>query len=273
MERKEIEEIQSICFEIFMDIKRVCEKNNLNFFLSGGTLLGAVRHQGFIPWDDDLDLMMPRKDYEQLLKLREQFSYASSICEDDAEYTNVWMRVWDDKKYKATWPDYGEKEIGVFVDVFPIDYIANNKVSQWIIFKKLKWMDMKRLAAIRYAFQPGERLKLLKKIMALYCKKKGANYYARKMNEYLKKRSKVKKKYAGVCAVTHYGMKESMPCEVFEDKVMFPFCSVDAPGPVGYDFYLKKVYGDYMTLPSEEKRKSVHGFRFIKRNNINEEIT
>lgn len=267
MEIQNTDEIQSICFEIFQEIRRVCEENDLKYFLSGGTLLGAVRHKGFIPWDDDLDIMMPREDYEKLLELKEQISFSTSTCQTDRAYTNVWMRVWDDTKYRAVWPDYGEKEIGVFVDVFPIDYIADTWLGKRIFFSYVKWMDMKRLSAIRFAFQPGERLKVLKKCMAFYCRKKGANYYAQKMDQYLKKHSKVQKKYAGICAVTHYGMKECMPKEIFEGVQWFRFCNIEAPGPIGYDYYLKKLYGNYMVLPPVDKRKSTHGFRFIKRKN------
>lgn len=265
MKTETILEIQKICFKIFQEIKRVCEANGLRYFLSGGTLLGAVRHRGFIPWDDDLDLMMPREDYEKLLEVRDQISFPSSICEEDHDYTNVWMRVWDDSKYKAVWPDYGEKEIGVFVDVFPIDYISDTWLGKKIFFARIKWMDMKRLSAIRYAFQPGERLQLLKRCLALYCRKKGANFYARKIDKYLKKHSEIPKRYAGVCAVTHYGEKECMPQEIFAEQKEFCFCELSVPGPVGYEYYLTKLYGNYRKLPPEEKRKSVHGFRFVKR--------
>ena len=92
-------EIQNVCLEIMEEFDRFANEHHLRYYLAGGTLLGAVRHGGFIPWDDDVDLMMPRSDYEQLINLYQDNRYILSCCEKDPSYGTPFARLWILKQF------------------------------------------------------------------------------------------------------------------------------------------------------------------------------
>ena len=104
----ETKEIQNDCLEVLRAFDLYAKNNNLKYYMAGGTLLGAVRHQGFIPWDDDVDLMMPRKDYEFLIHHFHNDRYEISSCETDGTYHTPFARVWD-KQTRIEWKTVCEK--------------------------------------------------------------------------------------------------------------------------------------------------------------------
>ena len=121
MEKLTCKEIQSHCVEMLRYFDAYATSQNITYYLSGGTLLGAVRHQGFIPWDDDVDLMLPRKDYERLIHDFDGGErYEIISCETNDEYGTPFARIWD-KRTALKWTSSREVPIGVFIDLFPID--------------------------------------------------------------------------------------------------------------------------------------------------------
>lgn len=136
-----LEELQSRMLEMLLEFDDFCTKYHLHYYLAYGTLLGAIRHQGFIPWDDDTDLWMPRDDYEKLLQYSEINSWIKVIshrnqngCRHPFCYINL-----IDKKTRMVSKLMGEKSgKGVFVDIFPLDYIPSNKVIAKVLCFRMK---------------------------------------------------------------------------------------------------------------------------------------
>lgn len=122
-----IESIQKIVYKILCDIDDFCAQNQIKYYLSGGTCLGAVRHHGFIPWDDDGDIMMPREDYDRfVVGFAKAFSgkYMVGSLATDSEWQRPAGRVWD-LSTKLEQTKFTGREMGVFIDVFPIDGLPN----------------------------------------------------------------------------------------------------------------------------------------------------
>lgn len=263
MEKKylSLEEYHAVLFDMLKQVDSICHAERLRYFLSGGTLLGAIRHKGFIPWDDDIDLMMPRPDYEIFLKKAEKRlpkRYILAFPDRTKDYSQPWIRIFDTR---VAVDDSGMQRTltrSLFVDVFPIDGLPSNRTLSNLCFKRVRAWDILLKCARRKALYPDERLKWLKKPMMALTRVRPLPKYAVSLNKSARRCSFERAHYAGVLATTHYGSRERMPVEVFRGSVQVPFEGGFFPAPIGYDTYLSRLYGDYMQLPPEEKRVSQH---------------
>ena len=263
MEKKylSLEEYHAVLFDMLKQVDSICHAERLRYFLSGGTLLGAIRHKGFIPWDDDIDLMMPRPDYEIFLKRAEKRlpkRYILAFPDRTKDYSQPWIRIFDTR---VAVDDSGMQRTltrSLFVDVFPIDGLPSNRALSSLCFKRVRAWDILLKCARRKALYPDERLKWLKKPMMTLTRVRTLPKYAVSLNKSARRYSFERAHYAGVLATTHYGSRERMPVEVFRGSVQVPFEGGLFPAPIGYDTYLSRLYGDYMQLPPEEKRVSEH---------------
>ena len=252
-----VKKVQKIVFHLMCDIDDYCRENNIRYYLSGGTCLGAVRHQGFIPWDDDADLMMPRPDYERFLKgFGEAYpgKYEVESVETDEEWYRPAARVWDkDTRLWAT--KYVEKKIGVFVDVFPIDGLPEGRFKQELFYFRLKLLNAIRNSTIRRGFWEGEKYRVVKTILALFTKNVNTRDLAVKINQIAMQYSFDDSKYVAASLALHYGSRETIKRELMADNVLLSFEGRDFPVPVGYDTYLKNLYGSYMIVPKDAEEK------------------
>lgn len=249
-----LKKIQQETLRMLVMFDQYCNDNGLRYFMVGGTLLGAVRHKGFIPWDDDIDLVMPRSDYERLLALSPRIDGAElKSFENDSEYRLPYMKLFSTRTTlveQDPWFYLG----GLFLDIFPLDAVPSDVNAHLGRLKKLQrqWAWHVRILPAgkrlpialfyRYFFRTAS---LLRRFDA-YCRSAGASDSEQVMNSY------------GV-----YGAREVSRRANFAGHVMLEFENHMFRAPIGYDEYLHGVYGDYMKLPPEEKRVSNHGFRFI----------
>lgn len=256
MELNEVKKIQKVALDILIEIDRVCKKNNIEYILACGTALGAVRHQGFIPWDDDLDIAMTRENYGRFLEalkndLGEDFYY--HCFEIDQRYNVLLpsMKIRKKNTYileRNTLLKHHCDGDGLFVDVFVYDHISESKLVNGIF---RAWMDVQ--AAIIFIldnlhFNPV----FLKKFFI-------------KNDIWFSKCNKHSKKWG--LSLTWVFNKPTRQ-QVYDEDTLFPFQMMPFEGrlfpmPHNTDAFLKAEIGDdYMTLPPVEKRISKHTVEF-----------
>lgn len=247
-------ELQSCTNNILLYFADFCEKNDIKYFLVGGTLLGAVRHGGFIPWDDDIDVAMPRKDFEKLISMRDKFDgrYILRYRRWDPEAYYSFLKVEDTKTTKTENVKGRISYIGgVSIDIFPQDGIPIKKQKK--IVKLYEWLNL--IYSYDTFLQPQDKhygfCKIINKTLFKIVS------FEKIIAKYIKKHPYEKCEYArSFCGL--YGDKETYKKELFGEGVLYCFEGREYPVPQHYHEYLTQMYGDYMKLPPEEKRVSHH---------------
>ncbi len=262
MERITPEEQKKIQLKILKYTADICKENNIKYFLGGGTLLGAIRHKGYIPWDDDIDIMIPREDYEKLIELfsvNENSDYKLLCYKNCDDYYYPFAKIVN-KRTKMEELKFNDiKEMGIYIDVFPIDFLPNNEKKIKQIFKKYdkiyKLVAIQNARCLNKVTESKIKLFLKKLLLPIVRKPK-----VRKM--LLKKIDKLAYNYKDTdkvaCISGRYLEVEIMPKEYISDSILVDFEDMKFTIPVGYDEYLRKHYGDYMKLPPKEKQVAEH---------------
>ena len=241
--------------------KEFCDKNNLLFYLCGGCCIGSLRTGGFIPWDDDIDILMPRDDYEKLYKLwdndkQERFKLLRT---DEKIFTgNIFTTIVDTEttcvKANQAHPDI---PFGIMMDIFPIDGCPKGKFKRTM--QKLNAMIYSLFLAQIVPENHGGIMALGSKFLLSIVKSPKAR--EKKWRNAERRMSKYKisdcEYITELCEGVH-SMQPEYPKEWFASAVYREFEGLQMPIPVGYDPYLKKAFGDYMKLPPEDKQKPHH---------------
>ena len=248
-----VSQMQNIVFKMLCDIDDYCKENNIRYYLSGGSCLGAVRHQGFIPWDDDADIMIPRPDFNRFIegfKGKYKTKYGAGSLQIDKEWPMQFGRVWD-LSTEAHYKNLDTKSMGVFIDVFPIDGLPEQRSKQHLLYKKLKCINVLRHASMRIGFREEEKYRFLKRILHIFCKPIGPHRFAQMMEKQVINYSFDESKYVGVSMACHYGERETIEQEKMSSSQLLLFNNRLLPVPVGYETYLTNLYGDYMKIPKD----------------------
>lgn len=251
MKKIGLEECHKLLLEIAKEFARICERNNIPYYMLGGTMLGAIRHKGFIPWDDDMDFGIPREYYNQALKilekeLPEKYKCCTYIKNDAvkapfAKITDTTTRM-DDLKIDLP----KEKQIGLNIDIFPLDYCNNNDKKIKTIYK---WIKFGQVVYIYPPFKSKTRT-VVKKILQVICPYKH-KYILTKINTLAASLEK------GEYLANFFGRwkeKEIIPSEWYGTNTKFKFEDTEFNGLKEFDKYLTHLYNDYMQLPPLEKR-------------------
>ena len=245
----DLSQIKERELNILKRFDQYCKENGLKYFLAYGTLLGAVRHKGFIPWDDDIDVWMPKDDYNKLIKQYKdnRFKLMSVEREKRNQYTYAFAKLVDSETVLIE-KVHPEQKLGIYIDIFPLDNLND-------IGKDLKLMK-KRYDRINY-FDTAKGVKgtILKLI--------GRKQLAR-INRILDSFSKDTGNYIGSCCVIG-NQQVAFNKGWFAKTVDVLFEKNTFPAPIEYHKVLEKTYGDYMKYPSIEEQRPQHTFEaYIK---------
>mgnify|MGYP000941169241 CR=1 FL=1 len=257
--------LHQVDLEIVKEVVKICDNHGLTYYMLGGTMLGAIRHKGFIPWDDDIDLGIPRQDYEKFLEIApselsnhlkvvnyktdpEYHYYITRVLDTDTKV--VEERIGDDKKYT-----------NASIDIFPIDGTPNNSILRRIYFFRVLYhralmslcykdsIDRKRPRGIleKVFLWMMERIPI-EKMTTPYQQKE-------KIDRLLRKQKLEGAKFIGNI-MGAYRTREIVPAEFYGSGKMYSFENIELRGMYLANEYLVYTYGDYMKLPPENERKT-----------------
>lgn len=256
-------ELKLLELEIAKAVKKVCDENNIDYFIIGGTLLGAVRHKGFIPWDDDMDIGMTTNNYEKFIevaksKLDERFFIQTS--QTDSNYYNVFakVRLRHTHMLEKVTEDLGIED-GIFVDIFPYDSIAENLLQKKGYMLKIRVLG--KISLLKHGYnlngitdsKAGRIINLFAKYLPISVKR---------VDEKLKNMLPSNLcRNSGEYYIERDGMFRGdfvFPKEYFDELIELPFENTTFKAPKNFKEYLSKAYGNYMEYPPEEEREKGH---------------
>ena len=259
-----IEEIRQKQLAITDYIDFVCEKAGLRYSLSYGTLLGAIRHKGFIPWDDDLDVMMVREDYEKFIEAvkKDNDPKFRLIYQENAWFP--WVKICAADTYIVEREDYHIKNYGIWVDVFPYDEVPDPNTKEAERFHK-KYNTLLRMAKIRALGYENVKTRgfvssVLFVITHTLLLPLPYNFLGKKVDKLAHKYNGKNTGYIAYSGSETVKQK-SIPCPVFEGTVRLPFEDREYVCLKNYDAYLSSIYGDYMTPPPAANQTTDHSYK------------
>ena len=259
-------ETQRIALEILHTIAQICEERGLRYYLVYGTLIGAVRHQGFIPWDDDVDIMMPRPDHDLLM----EYLYAHigeyphlevfnrETCPD---YPYMITRI-SDNRYDLRMENEKPFGMGVFIDIYPYDGLGNTR-KEAVRFgmrgdriSSLCYQATRDHFAIETTTSPLR--KAIKYPVYLFCRMCGKEIFQDMLGKMAGKKPYDTSRFVGCVIWLSWGVKDMYLRKWFDNYVYLPFEEYQFRAPAEYEKVLRHTYGDFMKLPPEEERIGHH---------------
>jgi lipopolysaccharide cholinephosphotransferase len=261
------EELKSTELQILTEVDLICRSHNIRYSIIGGTLLGAVRHQGFIPWDDDIDVVMPRPDFDRFVTycMSNETPFDLKCIQTDSSYGSLHAKACDkktilvDKNVGSRW----DCHFGVFIDIFPLDGLGDTLEEARKTFRKTtfkrellvaaNWKRYFRSHTHSAVYEP------IRLFMYLISRTVSNKKLILSLESEFRKKNFNKVKYCAPMSGS-YREKEILPTSLHDNYTLLKFENKEFYAISDYDKYLSSVYGNYMELPPVEKRVSHHTF-------------
>lgn len=264
-----IQEMQAVSLEVLKVISEICEEQGFRYSLIYGTLIGAVRHHGYIPWDDDVDIMMPRPDYDKFLKYFQahasEYPHLRAFNRDACkEYPYMITRISDDRY----WIDMENEKpygMGIFVDIYPYDGLGNTKEEAVRYGMKGDRLSSLCYQSTRMHFAIETTTSVVRKAIKypvyLMSKLIGKEFFQRRLESLARKRNYDESQYIGCVVWLSGGERDIFERRWFDETIMVPYEKYEFRIPKYYDEVLRHTYGDYMKLPPESERIGHHYYK------------
>ena len=254
-------ELQLFCLDILKDVHSFCVKNNIGYSLAYGSLLGAVRHRGFIPWDNDVDIYMLRSDYERFVNSYKSDKYEIAFFGEKSKYDCLiaYARVFDVKRSVAKNSNWVNADAGVWIDVFPVDVVPPNKRDFEVLYQRY-YNYWKRIQKKRVQFYHLSNAESLTKMVRLLVHKmvsiNGFRGHAMQENyiKCIRREAESGNEFVSQLAVMDNGPVEHFPASLFSNLCLLEFEGCSFFSLADYKQVLGAIYGDYMKMPPPEKR-------------------
>lgn len=256
MRKIDINECHDILIDMAMEFHRICTKHNIPYYMLGGTMLGAIRHKGFIPWDDDMDFGIPREYYKQFtevcqIELKEPYAFKHLL---NSEYAvlGIGKLVATNTIVRELYAVKSEEKLGVNIDIFPLDY-TNDATSLMSFNGRMRALfKLQKLLFVNPNDRPFFKKCLAKTVRTLLPLDKHTilNYID---TEYSRRKNKTKNTMV-FNLFGAWGFKELIPIDVFGVPTLYEFEKIKLYGVENFDKYLRLMYSDYRILPPEDKR-------------------
>lgn len=252
--------LQLKLLELMKMFHNVCECNNIQYFMLGGTMLGAVRHKGFIPWDDDMDVGLPRQDYERVLSLP-QSEWPDHVYiktpDNSKDLIFPYSKIMD--KNTTLIEDRLDGIVGgIYIDIFPLDGAGNSFFSA----KMRYFLFYLKQGLLYYNQDHGTEKTILRRVFQKYARMQNVKKLYSSATKWMTKadyhHSLIIGNYPGA-----WRIREFMPREYMGTPTLYKFEDTKFYGPENFDAYLKSLYGDYMKLPPLDKRLSHHNIKYV----------
>lgn len=257
MRRLTVEEYKDREIKILDHIDDICKENDIKYSIFFGTLLGAIRHKGFIPWDDDIDIVMSRKEYEKFINTyNKNEEYELLSYRNRSELAFPFTKICDKKTILKWTQEFHEKqEYGLFVDIFPYDNLPDNRVVKKIMIIKIRFL----LAMLYYRTYKVKNKSMKEKIEIIFAGMHSTKFYNQKIDSFSQKYNskKTQKVYFPVVAQNYNKEFLRVYLETF---TRIEFEGSHYMAPLHYDECLTILYKKYMELPPIDKRKASHEF-------------
>lgn len=264
------EEKKKYCFLILKAVAEFCDKNNIRYYLAYGTLIGAIRHKGFIPWDDDIDIIIPRQDYIRFINLW--------LCKDESVFPHYKLispysnpkslykrlKVADNRTILY---EQNQSKPGIFLDIFPSDGFKS--MDTWKTDKKLVNLLTNAYVLLYSRFTEGGGVikEMLRYLFLLLSSFFDNTKILKKIDEILQSKFNFDGSPLVACTDAGYGNKELCRREWFDNRIKVEFEGDMFFAPSGYHEFLTQIYADYMTLPPIDKRVS-HSYEMFWMRNV-----
>lgn len=269
-EYEEMKKLQKYILEIMIVVDEFCKNNNITYYLGEGTLLGAVRNRGFIPWDDDADIVMPRDDYERFLKLAAnglKDGYQLDCVETNPNHWSIvsTVQITRETEFEKTMYNGTALNCGPSIDVFPLDYVPNGVTLELKMRSKLIRI-LRRALWVKSGIHNKSKYKTIKKRLVYYYPSKfiGSVFSIKnlhtKLNKLMLKTNDTNCNYLVNFASLYDVNSETFSKSFFGEPVEIEFEGHKFYAPSESDRILKILYNDYMVLPPVENRKCKHHF-------------